>query len=175
MQHNRTSIFVASIATAVVLLTGCASSFNTASTSEFSCSDKSGCPTPFEVYNQTNNAPPSVRSGRTPEQWGVSGSKDKEGKGRAQGVHNEEVRMDLTHIAPSSSIQVQSDPVAQPIRQPSQVMRIWIAPWIDQSDNLNWSGYIYTEVTPKRWAFGEKEIRYQGMVPQFNAQPSAAR
>ena len=49
----------------------------------------------------------------------------------------------------------------------SQVMRIWIAPYIDQQDNLNWSGYVYSEVTPRRWAVGEQEVRHQGLPPQF--------
>lgn len=147
------------------LLMGCASTLNTAGTSEFACGERNDCPTPFEVYNNTNNAPPSVRNGRTPERWNAKskdhGSGDK-GEGQALPA------LDLVRAANTTvKLQDPTQATAQPIREPSQVMRVWIAPWIDQSDNLNWSGYVYTEVTPKRWAFGERQIRYQSLAPQF--------
>lgn len=147
-------------------LTGCASTFNTAGTSEFACGDRNDCPTPFEVYNGTNSAPESIRNGRTPEQWNVTGKE----KGQKQAGANTAPmpNLNLTRAA-ATTVQLQdpSHATVQPMREPSQVMRIWIAPWIDQGDNLNWSGYVYTEVTPKRWAFGEREIRYQSLAPQF--------
>lgn len=153
---------------AVVLLSGCASTFNTASTSEFSCDGQKDCPTPFEVYSGTNNAPSSVRNGRTPDNWRHSGNSKPV-------APTQELRLDLTQLSPSSRLQVQAEPPAQPVREPSQVMRIWVAPWIDQGDNLNWTGYIYTEVTPKRWTFGEQEIRHQGLAPQFMTPQMAAQ
>ena len=42
-----------------------------------------------------------------------------------------------------------------PIRTPSQVMRIWIAPWEDAEGDLNVSGYVYTELEPRRWMIGK--------------------
>ena len=42
-----------------------------------------------------------------------------------------------------------------PIRTPSQVMRIWIAPWEDDDGDLNVSGYVYTELEPRRWMIGK--------------------
>lgn len=41
-----------------------------------------------------------------------------------------------------------------PIRQPAQVMRIWVAPWEDQGGNLHMSGLIYTEIVERRWTIG---------------------
>ena len=38
-----------------------------------------------------------------------------------------------------------------PIRTPATVMRIWVAPWEDTDGDLNASGYIYTEIMPRRW------------------------
>ncbi len=172
MLHKlRTRFLITATLAAATLITGCASSLNTASTSEFSCSGQKDCPTPFEVYNGTNSAPNAIRNGRTPLSWGKNGSVGKlENAEQAQ----KDFHLDLTRVAPASLPQVQAEPPAQPIREPSQVMRIWVAPWIDQGDNLNWTGYIYTEVTPKRWTFGEQEIRHQGMAPQFMA-PQMAR
>lgn len=56
------------------------------------------------------------------------------------------------------------DPVQQPvpkiddptpIRSPSQVMRIWIAPWEDAEGDLMVSNYVYTELEPRRWMIGK--------------------
>ena len=42
-----------------------------------------------------------------------------------------------------------------PIRVPAQVLRVWIAPWEDAHGDLHAPGYVYTEVVPRRWSFGE--------------------
>ncbi len=42
-----------------------------------------------------------------------------------------------------------------PIRTPSQVMRIWIAPWEDADGDLMVSNYVYTELEPRRWMVGK--------------------
>jgi len=42
-----------------------------------------------------------------------------------------------------------------PIRTPSQVMRIWIAPWEDSEGDLMVSNYVYTELEPRRWMIGK--------------------
>ena len=60
---------------------------------------------------------------------------------------------------PDQSIPVQQpvpkidDPT--PIRTPSQVMRIWIAPWEDADGDLMVSSYVYTELEPRRWMIGK--------------------
>ncbi|WP_290572896.1 type IV conjugative transfer system lipoprotein TraV [Idiomarina sp.] len=36
-----------------------------------------------------------------------------------------------------------------------KVMRILVAPWTDDSGNLNLSSYVYVEVTPRKWSYGE--------------------
>jgi len=42
-----------------------------------------------------------------------------------------------------------------PIRTPSQVMRIWIAPWEDAEGDLMVSNYVYTELEPRHWMIGK--------------------
>lgn len=157
------SVGIAVLASACVFLSGCASSMNTADNQEFACGGNSGCPTPFEVYSQTNHTPASVNNGRTPENW-KAGAR---GKSDPKETSLTELRLDLATVAPSTKLEVAIDPPPQPLREPSQVMRIWIAPWTDQADNLNWSGYVYTEITTRKWAFGEQEVRQQGLPPQF--------
>ncbi|HFQ5158103.1 TPA: TraV family lipoprotein [Vibrio vulnificus] len=41
-----------------------------------------------------------------------------------------------------------------PIRIPSRVMRIWIAPWEDDRGDLNLVSYVFTEIEPRRWDIG---------------------
>jgi conjugal transfer pilus assembly protein TraV len=53
-------------------------------------------------------------------------------------------------VAPNPRI---DDPT--PLRTPAQVMRIWIAPWEDADGDLNVSGYVYTELEPRRWMIGK--------------------
>lgn len=149
----------------VVALSGCASSLNTAGESKFACdASNNNCPTPLEVYQATHNSPAAIRNGRTPDEW-KTGSKD---SGQIKQLNPaEDLRRDLTSLAPSSQLLTAAEPPALPVRQASQVMRIWVAPWIDSNDNLNWSTYVYTEVTPKRWSYGEQEVRHQGMPASF--------
>jgi conjugal transfer pilus assembly protein TraV len=42
-----------------------------------------------------------------------------------------------------------------PIRTPSKVMRIWVAPWEDADGDLNVSGYVFTELEQRRWMIGK--------------------
>lgn len=42
-----------------------------------------------------------------------------------------------------------------PIRTPAQVMRIWVAPWEDTNGDLNATGFVYTEIEPRRWVIGD--------------------
>lgn len=45
-----------------------------------------------------------------------------------------------------------------PIRKPASVMRIWIAPWVDENDDLMMSGYVYSEIKKRTWNIGEPTV-----------------
>ena len=148
----------------VIALTGCGSLFNTAKHSTFACQGDN-CPTPLEVYNETNSAPPEIAVGRNPKSWGVKG----EGK-RNQGdaLADDYLERSLL-LAKPDQLSVgshESSLKVKPIRTQSQVMRIWIAPWIDDDDNLHWNGYVYTEVSPRTWEIGVPEVRNAGVLQQ---------
>lgn len=51
-----------------------------------------------------------------------------------------------------------------PLRTPSQVMRIWIAPWIDDRGDLMVPSYVYTEIEPRRWTIGLPEAGTQPVL-----------
>lgn len=42
-----------------------------------------------------------------------------------------------------------------PVRTPSRVIRVWIAPWVDKADNLHAGGYLFTEIEKRTWTLGE--------------------
>jgi len=45
-----------------------------------------------------------------------------------------------------------------PLRTPSVVMRIWIAPWETESGDLVLSGYVFTELHERRWQVGNQDV-----------------
>lgn len=42
-----------------------------------------------------------------------------------------------------------------PLRTPSRVMRIWYAPWENESGDLHVAKILYTEIEPRRWTIGQ--------------------
>jgi len=42
-----------------------------------------------------------------------------------------------------------------PVRTPSKVIRVWVAPWVDKSDNLHAGGYLFAEIEKRTWTLGE--------------------
>jgi conjugal transfer pilus assembly protein TraV len=42
-----------------------------------------------------------------------------------------------------------------PVRTPSRVIRVWVAPWVDKTDNLHAGGYMFAEVEKRTWTLGE--------------------
>lgn len=142
-------------------MTGC-SSLNPAGESSFACKGDQ-CPTPIEVYSETHHAPASVEMGRTPPKWRGGGQAKKNGE-EASDAYLERA-MSLASANQSASLNSEA-PSFKPIREPAQVARIWIAPWVDQEDNLHANGYVFTEVQTQKWSFGEPEIRYSpGIQP----------
>lgn len=60
-------------------------------------------------------------------------------------VHDDEVINN--YVAPK----LPSEPV--PLRTPAQVMRIWVAPYVDTNGDLVAPGFVYTEIEPRRWIY----------------------
>lgn len=152
------TVFIAALLP-IALLSGCSSWFNTADSDEFSCPGMPQgiiCKSPMAVYKSTNQMPkltdsdmpigqkaPNVKYG---DDLGKTASSERNAK-VSNGVPGPKVA-DL----------------ARPVRMPAQVMRIWIAPWIDSKDDLHFPSYLFTEVQPRTWSFGKAEYAGQGMV-----------
>ncbi|ABO59644.1 type IV conjugative transfer system lipoprotein TraV (plasmid) [Burkholderia vietnamiensis] len=147
-----------------LLATGCSSVFNTADNDSFSCPGMPQgiiCKTPMAVYKSTNHMPAPTDNdtpyGPNVKQVGVKFGDDQ----------GNVVRPELAASAASSLpglTPVSATASARPVRTPAQVMRIWIAPWIDSKDDLHYPSYLFTEVQPRRWSYGKTEFAGKGMV-----------
>lgn len=133
---------------ATVVLTGCSSL--SVGSSEYACPgmpDGVQCMSTRDVYAATNdgNVPrPLVKGEKVNEQASDEGS--------LQYVGSTDPQQDFinTYVAP----QLPDRPV--PIRTPAQVMRIWIAPWEDTNGDLITTGYVHTEIEPRRWVIADQ-------------------
>lgn len=154
-------------------LTGCAY-FNVGE-EEFSCSGMPGsvyCHSTRDVYESTNDGAvpsPMDKDGAYNEECEdcvkspmdgepvVTTVEDARGGGAAAGTSGE----GATRLAASDEVidnyvtpALPERPV--PIRTPSQVMRIWVAPYIDSNGDYNAPGYVYTEIEPRRWVLAKE-------------------
>jgi len=56
----------------------------------------------------------------------------------------------------SAAVPRSDDPL--PLRTPAQVLRIWVAPFEDDTGNLHAPGYVFAEVVPRRWQLGQPAL-----------------
>lgn len=113
--------------------------------SEFSCAkEKTGmpCASVDEVYNKTNGSnwrPPAPAAKDAPT-------------------------VEPHRAAAVTPMATPNFPA--PVLEPAQVMRVWIAPWVDDNQSLHWPSYVFTEVTPRKWSFGNSDfVRARQLVP----------
>ena len=143
-----------------LLVTGCSSMFNTADNDMFSCPGMPQgiiCKTPMAVYKSTNQMPQPTDNDMP---IGVKATGVRAGDNQGNVVSPELATKSNTGLPGLT----RTAEMARPIRTPAQVMRIWIAPWIDSKDDLHYPSYLFTEVQPRRWSFGKTEFAGKGMV-----------
>jgi conjugal transfer pilus assembly protein TraV len=63
--------------------------------------------------------------------------------------------------------------VPYPLLKQPQVMRVWVAPFVDKQDQLHFPGYIYTVLKDKTWTFGPGSDKTAPELPS-PAQAAAA-
>jgi conjugal transfer pilus assembly protein TraV len=92
----------------------------------------------------------------------VTGHAHQEHAGVRTGVPKRQARIDLVNDALTLNDDSMDPrwpavaaPAEIPVRTPSRVMRIWVAPWEDGQGDLHVGGVVYTEIEPRRWSIGE--------------------
>lgn len=72
---------------------------------------------------------------------------------------------------------------ALPLRTPSRVMRIWVAPWEGEDADLHLSTLVYTEIESRRWMIGNASskrvreitpLKANAVMPSVAASPTTA-
>ena len=130
----------------MIVLSGCTSTLNVGSP-DYGCPGMPGgvqCMSAREVYAVTNDGqvPRPMQTGKATGTHADAAAPVTE----AAGVEDPVID---NYVAP----RLPDQPI--PIRTPAQVMRIWVAPWEDTHGDLITTGYVYTEIEPRRWVIGD--------------------
>lgn len=56
-------------------------------------------------------------------------------------------------------------PAVVPLRTPSRVLRVWIAPWEDERHRLHVPGFTFAEIEPRRWSIGQGQPQSRRLQP----------
>lgn len=174
-------ISVLMISTVVSTTTGC--SLLNLGEEDYACPGKSkgvSCASTREMYQATNNGSvPKPVSKQEVEEMAKKGEHVSTVKGvqddkvvlmQQANVAGENTSTTIQYDDSGASVeqQITDNYVAPalpkkpiPIRTPSVVMRILVLPWQDSAGDLNVSGYIYTEIEPRRWVIGDEGVNAQ--------------
>ena len=174
-------ISVLMISTVVSTTTGC--SLLNLGEEDYACPGKSkgvSCASTREMYQATNNGSvPKPVSKQEVEEMAKKGEHVSTVKGvqddkvvlmQQANVAGENTSTTIQYDDSGASVeqQITDNYVAPalpkkpiPIRTPSVVMRILVLPWQDSAGALNVSGYIYTEIEPRRWVIGDEGVNAQ--------------
>tara|TARA_R110001583_G_scaffold118370_4_gene269726 strand:+ start:770 stop:1315 length:546 start_codon:yes stop_codon:yes gene_type:complete len=154
----KTSLSVVLIGSA--LLSGCASLGY--GEPDYSCSGIPNglkCMSATEVYEMTNSGNPIYEGlgGELVVNEEVATYVDSQESPKTKAVSIEAKRLEEQIAMYGSPARVpvpnvNTDPI--PVRTPAVVMKIWVAPWEDGNGDLITSGYVHTEVEPRRWQVG---------------------
>ena len=176
------SFLMLALLAAAALTSGCSTILAPTETDEYGCKPgepKATCRTPLAIYRSTHGEPPVTETDAAVP-WGklIRGTSGKlvnedgeQGGAPMPGTSQEKTRG--AAAAPAGGVPglnsktlglMPTTVSGRPVREPAQVMRIWIAPWIDKNDDLHYPSYLFTEVQPRRWTFGKQEFAGRGVV-----------
>lgn len=125
------------------------------------------CKTPIEIYRMTDK----VDNLENQKVITDIAMKERAGKGSATGAT---LPMGtLGGGADGNGVLLASPNNPMPLLEPAQVLRIWVSPYADEMQDLHWPGYVFTEITPRRWSFGEAGVpQQQALVPVQMVRPT---
>lgn len=172
MKNMRRAAGFAALAAGIAGLSGC--SYLQVGEEEFSCSGMPGsiyCHSSREVYEATNDGtvPSPMRPGAAYNEECEDCVKSELDGGPAQGDDSGGLRLGESDAGakPVRTARTEDDVIRNyvtpalperpvPIRTPSQVMRIWVAPFVDEAGDFHAPGFVYTEIEPRRWVLAKE-------------------
>ena len=134
---------------------------------EFSCPNaKNGmpCTSTWDMYEATNNGQkPKVRNSNTDDD---DEDDEESAQKKQQQDDNGEPKNGQSDFVLDNYVTARFPTEPIPVRTPPQVMRIWVAPYEDKEGDFIMSGYVYTEVSPRRWTLGvnSQDIHNQNVI-----------
>lgn len=143
--------FHITVLASLMAMSGCAAMGK----SDFSCSGPTpgvSCLPASEVYEITND-PELYEAVRAALQAAAESEEEYD----AQEIVN------YVRATYKPSVEV-TKPMAEPVKQPlpvlkpAHVIRIWMDAWVDNKGDLHMPGYVFSEITPRRWSFGEPAV-----------------
>ncbi|MEZ9922353.1 TraV family lipoprotein, partial [Vibrio breoganii] len=63
----------------------------------------------------------------------------------------------------------------QVLRKDVRVLRIWVAPWVDKSDDLHLSTLVYTDIEKRKWEVGTVDEQAPKIVKPHLKKPVTAQ
>lgn len=135
-------------AAAALLLSGCASMG--LGESNYSCKgypDGVGCLSAREAYEMSHEDLESIEETVAERNAAAAAGEEYKPTQAARAVRTirpDQQPMPVPHLEDGSV----------PIRTPAHTMRIWVAPWEDERQNLQVTGRVYTEIEPRKWVIG---------------------
>ncbi len=116
---------------------------------EFTCKTTDAgqpCSSSWDVYKATNDGKNPSRDARAKRVAAAGGEEQKHDEGLLKNGRSDFVLDNyVTNRLPDEPV---------PVRTPPQVMRIWVAPYEDTEGDFIVSGYVYSEISPRRWTLG---------------------
>lgn len=162
---NNKFVFSALISSVLLGLGGCASSVNTAGSADFACPGMPmgvTCKTPGAVYKSTNQDLPvtdfdtplgSLLLNQNQSLASAAAAQTLQPGGQAAKT------ISTAYSLPTVASIERKTARPKPVREPAQVMRIWIAPWVDNQDTLHLAQLHYSEIVPRTWTVGKPETK----------------
>ncbi len=165
--RNRPLKYIVAAAVTAIALTGCTT------TGKFACKSPDGvsCMSAPELYELTNGPGAGAvsdkgmqsesRRAKRERQSGKVVSHQVGATGDALALsapiqpRTGAVREQALSLSPPTvGAEIPSGGASSIARVPAKVMRIWVAPWTDVEGDLHMPGYVYSEITTRRWSIG---------------------
>lgn len=153
---NKNIVLKASFLTATIaLLTGC----STMGSKDFSCPAPQGfvCKSPTEIYDMTHGETNAVyQQNASQGKGGDDMFKSPKGANTKGGFDGNLNQVPVSNSFSKPAYLPNSNPV--PVLEQPKVVRVWVAPWVDENQTLNFPSYKFKEITPRKWNFGGSQV-----------------
>jgi conjugal transfer pilus assembly protein TraV len=160
---------------ATLFLSGCTSVFNAGGSTEYACPgmpNGATCKKPSEIYAETKNRSAAIGSDMKPATQ--STIRAPMPSAIEQPTSIAPTLGSLPHAMQPGASRGVATIVPRPILEPAVVLRIWFAPYISDKGDLKYPSYVYSEITARRWSFGESAAKDTAIISPLQVEQREA-